>query len=295
MKRRILILGATGMLGHALVRQYSSRDDSDVCATTRSAEDTPKWLTTACRVKVQTGVDALKLESVASAIAAVKPDVLINCIGLKPSPAGVDVPSLISINSLLPHRIASFCKEVATRMIHISTDAVFDGKEGMYTERDSVSISEAYAMTKFLGEVSEPHCVTLRTSIIGHELDERAGLIEWFLSQNTGVRGFTKVIYSGFPTLELARVIRDYVMPHEDLSGICHVSSEPISKYDLLRLIAGQYGIPIGIEPCDDLVLDRSLDSSVFRSRTGYIPPSWPDLIHTMYLDYIQSRGSLYV
>lgn len=295
MKKRVLILGGTGMLGHALFRQYSARDDSDVYATIRSAEGALKWLTTTFRAKVQTGVDALNIDSVASAIAAVKPDVLINCIGLKPSTAGGEVHSLISINSLLPHQIALLCREAAVRMIHISTDAVFDGKKGMYTERDNVNISEVYGMTKFLGEISDPHCVTLRTSIIGHELAERAGLIEWFLSQKSGVRGFTKAIYSGFPTLELARIIRDYVMSSEDLSGICHVSSEPISKYDLLRLIADQYGKQIEIEPCDDLVLDRSLDSSAFRSRTGYIPPSWPDMIHAMYLDYIQSKGSLYV
>jgi dTDP-4-dehydrorhamnose reductase len=295
MNRRILILGGTGMLGHALLRQYSSRNDSDVYATTRSAEDPPKWLTATLKANVRTGVDALNNDSVASAIAAVKPDILINCIGLKPSSAGVDVPSLISINSLLPHRIARLCREAAVRMIHISTDAVFDGKKGMYAERDSINISEAYGMTKFLGEISDSHCVTLRASIIGHELTERAGLVEWFLSQDSVVRGFSKAIYSGFPTLELARIIRDYVMPREDLSGIWHVSSEPISKYDLLRLIADQYGKQIEIEPCDDLVLDRSLDSSAFRSQTGYIPPSWPDMIHAMYIDYIQSRGSLYV
>ena len=295
MKQRILILGGTGMLGHALVRQYSSRDDSDVYATIRSAEDAPKWLTTTCKATLQTGVEALNIDSVASAIAAVKPDVLINCIGLKPSSAVADALSLISINSLLPHQIARLCRDAAVRMVHISTDAVFDGKKGMYTERDRVNISEAYGMTKFLGEIGDPHCVTLRTSIIGHELTERTGLIEWFLSQNAGVRGFTKAIYSGFPTLELARIIRDYVMPHEDLSGICHVSSEPISKYDLLRLIADQYGKPLEIEPCDDPVLDRSLDSSAFRSRTGYVPPSWPEMIRAMYLDYIHSKGSLYV
>jgi len=295
MKKRLLILGGTGMLGHALFRQYSSRDDLDVYATIRSAEGAGKWLTAKFRAKVQTGVDALNIDSVANAIAAVKPDVLINCIGLKESTAGGEVHSLISINALLPHQLAHLCKEKAVRMIHISTDGVFDGEKGMYNERDSVNISEVYGMTKYLGEVSEAHCVTLRTSIIGHELKERNGLVEWFLRQNGSVRGFTRAIYSGFPTVELARIISDYVIPREDLSGLYHVSSEPISKYDLLRLIADEYGKQIEIERCDDLVLDRSLDSSAFRSKTGYIPPSWPDMIHAMYLDYSQSKGSLYV
>jgi len=150
-------------------------------------------------------------------------------------------------------------------------------------------------MTKFLGEISEPHCVTLRTSIIGHELAERNGLVEWFLRETGSVRGFTRAIYSGFPTLELARIISDYVIPLEDISGIYHVSSEPISKYELLRLIADQYGKQVVIERCDVPVLDRSLDSSVFRELTGYIPPSWPELIRAMYLDFTQCKESIYV
>ena len=180
-------------------------------------------------------------------------------------------------------------------MIHISTDGVFDGKQGMYTEQDAVRIWDVYGMTKYLGEVREPPCLTLRTSIIGHELGGRNGLVEWFLRQNGIVRGFTKAIYSGFPTVELARIISDYIVPFENLSGLYHISSPPISKFELLRLIAQQYGKKIEIQPCGDVILDRSLDSSAFRARTGYFPPSWADMIHAMYADYSNSKGSLYV
>jgi dTDP-4-dehydrorhamnose reductase len=295
MKRKVLILGGTGMLGHLLFRLYSSRDDWDVYATVRSAADSPKWIDGKYGARVRAGVDALDIESVASAISAIQPDLLINCIALKESSAGGVRARLIAINALLPHRLAGICRQRSTRMIHISTDGVFDGKQGMSTEGDLVRISDVYGMTKFLGEVGEDPCLTLRTSIIGHEVRQRNGLVEWFLRQEGGVRGFTRAIYSGFPTVELARIISDYIVPDGKLSGLYHVSSEPISKYDLLRLIADQYGKKIEIEPWEDPVLDRSLDSSAFRSRTGYTPPSWPDMIRAMHRDYSESRGSLYV
>jgi len=175
-------------------------------------------------------------------------------------------------------------------MIHISTDGVFDGKRGGHTERDEVNISDVYGMSKFLGEVNYPHCLTLRTSIIGHELKGKRGLVEWFLSQKKDVRGYTKAIYSGLPTIELAEIISDYILPNDNLAGIYHVSSEPISKYDLLCLIADRYVKKIEIKPSDKVAIDRSLDSSIFRSLTGYTPPSWPELINKMYLDYIKDK-----
>jgi dTDP-4-dehydrorhamnose reductase len=161
----------------------------------------------------------------------------------------------------------------------------------MYTENDQSNATDLYGRTKFLGEVSYPHCVTLRTSIIGHELKRKYGLIEWFLAQTQKVRGFRKSIYSGFPTIELARIIHDYVLPNPELSGIYHVSSEPISKYDLLRLVAERYGKETEIAPDDDFVQDRSLDSTFFREKTGYQPPSWDKLIEMMYNDFLANRS----
>ena len=141
-----------------------------------------------------------------------------------------------------------------------------------------------------MGEVAySPHCFTLRTSIIGHELKGKHGLIEWFLAQKGRVNGFTHAIYSGFPTVELARIITDYILPNKDLSGVYHVSSDPISKYDLLKLVAKRYGKQIKIEPHNNFYQDLSLDSSVFRRITGYTPPSWPGLIDNMYQHYISS------
>ena len=287
MKKKVLILGGTGMLGHVLFSQYSERDDLDVYATVRSTEGVEKWFAPTCMKRLQKGVDAHNFDTIVRAVATAKPDVVINCIGLiKQLPIANDPLSAISINSLLPHRISLLCKAAGLRMIHISTDGVFDGKKGGYTEKDEVNISDIYGMTKFLGEVSYPHCLTLRTSIIGHELKKKTGLVEWLLSQKEKVRGYTKAIYSGLPTIELAEIISDYILPNDSLSGIYHVSSEPISKYELLRLIAERYGKKIKIEPFDEVVIDSSLDSSAFRFLTGYIPPSWPELVNKMFLDY---------
>lgn len=182
------------------------------------------------------------------------------------------------------------CRSVGARMIHISTDCVFDGKKGNYTEHDSSNADDLYGRSKFLGEVAyPPHCLTLRTSIIGHELKGKLGLIEWFLAQKGKVDGFTHAVYSGFPTVELAHIITEYILPNKDMNGVYHVSSDPISKYDLLKLVAKRYGKQIKIEPYNKFYQDHSLDSSVFRRITGYTPPSWPELVDKMYQHYISS------
>lgn len=287
MKKKVLIFGGLGMLGYSLFNQYLERNDLDVYATLRAAEGFEKWFTSECKKRLLIGIDAADFDTVIGAVAAVKPEVVINCIALIKEPQILRDPlSAISINAQFPHRLALACQKSGIRLIHISSDVVFDGKKGMYAEHDKVSISDLYGMTKFLGEVSYPDCVTIRTSIIGHQPVDKTGLVEWFLSQNVKVRGYTKAIYSGFPAIELAGIIGDYILPRDDLAGVYHVSSEPISKYDLLKLIADRYGKKIEIEPWDGFILDRSLDSSVFRSLTGYKPPSWPELVNKMYIAY---------
>ena len=294
--KKIIILGGSGMLGHTLFRRLALQPNLDVYTTVRSPKDLSLWFSQDLLKKICTDVDANNFDSVTNIIASIQPDIVINCIGLVSKFCiANDLLSVISINSLLPHRIALLCKATGIRMIHISTDGVFDGKRGGYTERDEVNISDVYGMSKFLGEVKYPHCLTLRTSIIGHELKGESGLVEWFLSQKKDVRGYTKAIYSGLPTIELAEIISDYILPNDNLCGVYHVSSEPISKYDLLCLIADRYGKNIEIEPFGEVAIDRALDSSVFRSLTGYTPPSWSELVNKMYLDYIKYRGCMYV
>jgi dTDP-4-dehydrorhamnose reductase len=192
----------------------------------------------------------------------------------------------IQLNSLLPHRISLICRAAKIRMIHVSTDCVFSGKRGNYKVDDQSDAEDLYGRTKFLGEVHYPHCVTLRTSIIGLELKNRLGLIEWFLAQEGTIKGFTKAIYSGFTTDELSRIINDYVIPDNELHGLYQVSSEPISKYDLLMLAKESFKQDINILPEEDFFSDRSLNSTNFRTITGYQPPSWQAMIEEMASSY---------
>jgi dTDP-4-dehydrorhamnose reductase len=277
------------MLGHTLFTQLSKDNNLDLYATVREARGMNNWFSSDMEKRIIAGVDAEDFSTLTTAIDKIKPDVVINCIGIiKQLPSAKDPITAISINSLLPHRIADTCKMANARFIHISTDCVFDGAKGNYTENDQSNATDLYGRTKFLGEVDYPHCITLRTSIIGHELKGNYGLVEWFLAQEGKVTGYTKAIYTGFPTIELARIIKDYVIPNPELKGLYQVSSEPISKYELLKLVAKTYGKQIEIEPFEDFLLDRSLDSTLFRKTTGYNPPTWTDLVKAMYEDYIK-------
>jgi dTDP-4-dehydrorhamnose reductase len=213
----------------------------------------------------------------------IRPDVVVNCIGLVKQLAEANDPLIaLPINSLLPHRLARLCEFVRARLVHISTDCVFSGRKGNYLETDEADAKDLYGRSKLIGEVDYPHAVTLRTSIIGHELRSIQGLIAWFLVQEGNINGYTHAIFSGLPTCELARVIRDFVLPRAELKGVYHVAAQPISKYELLKLVNQEYGKGLKIEPYDQIKIDRSLNATRFREVTGYVAPAWPDLIAKM-------------
>lgn len=288
-RTRVLILGGTGMLGHVLFSELSKCRALDVYATVRNSDRLDRWFPDELRANIRTNVDADNFDTVIRALASIQPDVVINCIGLiKQLAISSDPLSSITTNSLLPHRVSLVCRTAGARMIHVSTDCVFNGSKGQYTEDDPSDATDLYGRSKFLGEVAYPHCITLRTSIIGHELKGKLGLIEWFLAQEGTVNGFTHAIYSGVPTIELARIIRNYILPNPDLSGVYHVSVEPISKYELLKLVANRYSKQTQIVPFDDFHQDRSLDSSRFRKATGYKAPSWEELVDMMYQHWVE-------
>ena len=290
---KVLVLGVRGMLGHAVFYTLSKKDDLDVFGTVRSQEEfsvLEKVFDAECLKKIRHGVDAGNMDSMRKAVEDIRPDIVINCIGLiKQAKAGKDPLPNITLNAQLPHLIAKICEANDARMIHVSTDCVFDGEKGNYTEDDLPDAKDYYGMTKYLGEVDYPHCVTIRTSIIGHELTTNLAIVDWFLDESEKVRGFTKAIYTGLPTVEMARVISGFVIPNPELSGLFHVSADPISKYELLNLIAKQYSKDIEIEPFEGFACDRSLNSSLFREKAGYAPPSWPELVKRMHRHYVES------
>lgn len=284
---KVLILGVTGMQGHTLFSQLSAQKGLDVFGTARNARDIDAFFPESNREKILPGVDAGDFDSIVRAFAQTRPDTVINCVGLiKQAGNAHDPLTAITLNSQFPHRLAMLCRGASTRMIHFSTDCVFDGQKGGYSEKDQGNATDLYGRSKLLGEVDYPHCITLRTSIIGHELRGFHGLLEWFLAQEKPVHGYARAIFSGFPTVEISRIIGEFIIPRPDISGVWHVSSEAISKYDLLTLIAERYGKKIRIEVDEDFVLDRSLDSSAFCEKIGYIAPSWPELIDRMFQDF---------
>lgn len=279
---KILLLGGSGMLGHRLWMNLSKEHEVWVTVRTNGSEfpDVPEFP----RQYVRPMVDALYFDQVIRAMASIQPDLVINCIGLIKQQGHIARDPLLSINlnAQFPHRLSMICRTAKIRMIHISTDCVFNGRKGNYVESDQSDAEDLYGRTKFLGEVTYPHCVTLRTSIIGRELKSRLGLMEWFLAQKGTIHGFTRAIYSGFTTDELSRILMNCVIPDTSLSGLYHVSSEPISKYDLLMLARDAFKKEIEILPDDSVVNDRSLNSTRFREATGYQPPSWHDMIEEM-------------
>lgn len=280
---KILVLGVSGMLGNAVFRYFSQDEKLSVYGTARSRATCGAFPPELAQ-KIEVGTDVENQDALALLFTKVKPDVVINCIGLIKQLAQANNPlQAIPINSILPHRLAAFCELAGARLIHVSTDCVFAGTKGGYKESDASDAKDLYGRTKFLGEVACPHAITLRTSIIGHELGSANGLIGWFLAQRGAVKGFRRAIFSGLPTVELARVMRDFVLPRLDLSGLYHVAAAPISKLDLLTLVAQIYRKEIDILPDEQLVIDRSLNADRFREATGYAAPSWPELVGKMY------------
>lgn len=280
---KVLVLGASGMLGHVVLRWFARQGRHEVSGSVRS-EAARRRLPAELHEHIVTGVDVENLDGLAQLFATVRPTVVVNCIGLVKQLAQADEPLVaLPINALLPHRLARLCALVEARLVHISTDCVFSGRRGSYSESDTPDAEDLYGRSKLLGEVSAAPTVTLRTSIIGPELGSAHGLVEWFLAQPGPVRGYTRAVFSGLPTVELARVIHDFVLPHPGLTGLYHVSAEPITKCDLLQRVARTYRRATEIRPDDAVVIDRSLDSTRFRAATGYVPPNWNDLVATMH------------
>lgn len=280
---KVLILGVSGMLGNAMFQIFSGAPQFQVFGSARN-ESARRHFPEALRSQIVCGVDVENQDSLTRVFGAVRPDVVINCVGLVKQLADVDDPMYtIPINALLPHRLAALCKVAGARLVHISTDCVFSGDKGGYVETDFPDANDLYGRSKLLGEVDAPHAFTVRTSIIGHELVGNRSLINWFLSQEGTARGYSRAIFSGLPTVVLASIIRDVIIPRPDLHGVYHVAAAPITKFDLLQMVADVYGKDIALMPDENLIIDRSLDAGRFQAATGYTAPAWRQMIELMH------------
>lgn len=273
------------MFGHKLFQVLQKK--FEVWATIRGNFDEIKNFKLFSKANIVNGVNVESYKTVKSAIEMIKPNVVINAVGIiKQLPTSKDVIKTLTINSIFPHRLAKLAQEFDFRVITVGTDCVFNGSKGNYRENDVADAPDLYGKSKNFGELIEKNCLTLRTSIIGRELNTAHSLVEWFLSNRGGkAKGFINAIYSGFPTIVFADIIADLIEHQPKLEGLYHVSAEPVNKFELLKLINKAYNANIEIEPFEDFYIDRSLNSDKFRAETGFNPKSWEEMIEIMAKD----------
>ena len=289
-KLTILILGASGMLGHTLFGALSADKSLTVYGTVRNPKS-KKLFPAGLAKRIIDNIDLTDSQCLSAVLKKIKPQVVINCAGLiKQVASSNEILEVIPINTILPHTLAQMTKACDARLILVSTDCVFSGKKGSYAETDIADCADLYGQSKLLGEVSdEKHVLTIRTSIIGHELRGGHSLVNWFLKQKGSVTGYTRAIYSGLPTIELANIIHHLVLPNPKLSGLYQIASEPISKFDLLGLIAKTYQKKVTLTKSSSPKINRSLSYAKFKKQTGYTPKSWVQLVEEMHVDYLRS------
>ncbi|MEK4359533.1 SDR family oxidoreductase [Paenibacillus sp. FSL M7-1455] len=264
---KLLILGGNGMAGHMLVHYFRRQEKHRVFYTTREARS-PGGLY----------LDASEPCMVDRLLDIVRPDVVINAIGVLNHHADEDRINAYHINGFLPHRLCRAADRIGARLIHISTDCVFEGTRGGYTEEDQPDGTSMYAMTKALGEVRAPGHLTIRTSIIGPEIRSHGiGLMHWFMSQKGTVTGYRNVMWNGVTTLELAKAVDRFM--NSSVSGLIHLAHPvPICKHDLLLLFQEIWDLrDVVVLPVDQPVQDRTLVST--RADIDYAVPHYRDML----------------
>ena len=288
---KILVLGCTGMLGNTMFRYLSKNRNFIVFGTIRDKKD-KKYFQKSLHKFLLHDIDAENLNNIENAIISFKPNYIINCIGIvKQLKISDDIKISTKINILFPLYLQEFSLKYNFKLIHFSTDCVFKGTRGNYSEKDITDAIDIYGRTKFLGEVNKKNSITLRVSIIGHELKSTQGLVDWFLSQKKCIQGYSSVIFSGLPTIILSEIIESIIINNPKLFGIYHISSKPISKYELLRLIGQIYDKNIYIKKSNKIKIDRSLNSTKIKRLLNLRLPSWDKMIKKMYNETLLNKN----
>lgn len=279
---KILLLGGGGLAGNIFIKYFSNLKQSEHILGATFSENESNYHLNLDKKKIHTfyEINAFEYKSINSTLDVFKPDVIINTIGLTKRISNRNDPKLsIYLNSYFPHILFKDCLEKNIKLIHLSTDCIFSGKNGNYTEDDISDASDLYGKTKFLGELKEKNALTLRTSILGPEIRRFLGIYSWFINQKTNVYGYDKAFFSGITSLELAKIILQIINNKIDLSGVYHLSSERISKFELLDIIKKIKKMDINITKSNAEIYDRSLNNNKFHSEFGYISPKWENMI----------------
>lgn len=268
---RLLVVGGRGMAGHLLVRYFRAEAGCEVVYTTRDSDDHEGR-----QLDVRDG------GAVASLVAEVRPDVIINAAGVLNDDAERNPLSAYQVNGLLPHWLRHLADSTDARLIHISSDCVFDGRKGGYKEDDKPDGTTVYARSKALGEVVDARHLTIRTSIIGPEIRPNGiGLLQWFLRQDGTVNGYSRVMWNGVTTLELAKAAA-YAIARPDVGGLVHLTAaETVSKLKLLTLFRDCFDRPhLTIRPDDEPAIDRTLRSK--REDWRFEPPGYAVMLREL-------------
>tara|TARA_B100000963_G_C22638529_1_gene679023 strand:- start:3076 stop:3936 length:861 start_codon:yes stop_codon:yes gene_type:complete len=276
---KILILGATGMVGYNLYKCLKNYNDIFLSIRRKSIIN-ENIFSEAEKVFF---FDAYEILELANQLDDIRPNVIINAIGVTKQISKIDIANSIYINSLFPHNLYKICQEKGIRLIAFSTDCIFSGKKGFYSETDFADAQDLYGKTKFLGELYSEGSITIRKSTIGLELQNKHGLIEWWLGQKGQIKGYNNAIYSGIITAELGNVVNKIIHDFPELSGVWNISSDPISKYDLLSMLHKKLNRKdVTMIRDNSFTCDRSLDSTAFKNLTKYKAPTWNEMLDTL-------------
>lgn len=282
---RILLCGASGMIGHALWRVFSG-SHSDLLGTLHGPV-TPFARYGMFDHRVIENFEASDFDAVTRTLDETRPAVILNCIGItKRKQEANELERMYQVNARFPHHLALWAARHGARVIHFSTDCVFDGADGHYSERSVVTAPDLYGQTKYFGEIDYDHCLTIRTSMIGRELAGFSELLEWFLAQEgRQVKGFKNALYSGVTTATMAAIVRRIIFEFPRLNGRVQIAGPVISKYDLLVQVRDAFGMNVEIVPDETFRCNRTLQSEKFAQAAGVTVPAWPQMIAALAAD----------
>lgn len=279
---KIIILGANGLIGYNILTTFLENPNFEVLAFVRDKKKFNSFRPDLLK-KLIFDFSIYNLPDLEKTLLNLNPDVVVNCIGItKHRISEFSTEDIIYTNALFPHYLLNICEKQNIRCIQISTDCVFLGNKGKYSEDDVPDALDLYGKTKSLGELLTGNSLTLRISTIGFELDTKYGLLEWFLSQKGECYGYSKAYFTGLPCKFFAKILADLLINHKQLKGLYHIASEPIDKFSLLELIKDTFKINVNIKKNDTFLLDRSLDARKFNSALSFDSPKWCDLVKTL-------------
>ncbi|MBC7428159.1 MAG: sugar nucleotide-binding protein [Bacteriovorax sp.] len=283
---KILIFGVGGMIGHRVWLEANQIPNVEVFGLVRKSKTHyEKFGIFNDNVYYDTDVsDWVNVEHILNKL---KPDVIVNALGITiRKPEMGDFNLALTVNSFFPHKLLKWAQAIQSRIIHLSTDCVFDGDQGHYLETSQPSAKDIYGKTKFLGEIEGSGALTLRFSCIGRELESHTELLDWFLLQEgKKIKGFSKAIYSGLTNIVIAKEICRVITNFSELTGVYQLSSTPITKYDLLCLAKTYFKLDVEIEKFDNYISDKSLICDKYKKGTGFNAPSWAAMLEEVVND----------